>query len=253
IEFIKALDEMGLKPAIISGTSIGAIIGAFYAAGISGLEMENYVKEIKFKDLYKMIDLSLIKNSAVLKGDGVEEFLTSKIPIHDFEALPIPLKIVATDFWKRDEVIIESGQIIPAVRASISLPAMFKPVELQGRVLIDGGAVNPLPYDIIRDQCDILIAIDVSGEKIPDEDNSVPKMFECILSTFQIMQTSIVESKMALSKPDIYIKPVLRNIRVLDFHRYKEIMEGVQEDVLVFKKKLRALLTSDEPLNSPQP
>jgi NTE family protein len=109
-------------------------------------------------------------------------------------------------------------------------------------VLIDGGAVNPLPYDLIQPQCDLTIAIDVSGEKTYAPGSPVPNMVESILSTFQIMQASIVETKRKLSPPDIYVKPALTNIRVLDFYRYKEILAGVQEEVQRFKETLQDLL-----------
>ncbi len=238
IAFIKALDEMGLKPSIIAGTSIGAALGAFYASGMSGLEIENKLEEIEFLDIAKMFDVGLLTNPAMLKGNGVEEFLYENIPVRRFEELEIPLKIVAADFWRREQVVFDSGEIVPAIRASISLPALFVPVLWKDTVLIDGGAVNPLPYDIIREQCDVLIAIDVSGEKRPPADAPMPDMFESILSSFQIMQASIVSAKMENSRPDIYIKPSLENFRILEFYRYDEIMEGVKADVERFKSEL---------------
>lgn len=238
IAFLKALDEMGLKPAVIAGTSIGAIIGGFYAAGLSGKEMESILQKVRFRDISKMVDLSIRRNAVMLKGKGVENFLYKNIPVRKFEELKIPLKVVATDFWRRKQVILKSGNLVPAIRASISLPALFKPVKIDNMVLVDGNAVNPLPYDIIREQCDVIIAIDVSGEKNPPELASMPSMFESIMSTLQIMQASIVENKMNVSKPDIYIKPSLKNIRILNFDRYEEIMEGVKDDVEQFKHEV---------------
>ena len=99
-----------------------------------------------------------------------------------------------------------------------------------------------MPYDLIRQDCDLTIAIDVSGEKTYAPENPVPNMVESILSTFQIMQASIVEAKKQLSPPDIYIKPALTNIRVLDFYRYKEILAGVRDEVQGFKDTLKNLL-----------
>jgi NTE family protein len=150
--------------------------------------------------------------------------------------------VVATDFWKRKQVVFRTGDLIPAIRASISLPALFEPVVMNDMVLIDGGAVNPLPYDLIRDDCDVVIAIDVSGEKSPPQQNPIPGMFESTMSTFQIMMASIVNTKMQIAQPDICIKPALRNIRVLEFHRYKEIMTSIAEDVHQFKQQLETLL-----------
>ncbi len=241
--FLKALDELEVRPAVIAGTSIGAVIGGFYAAGVSGAGLEQMLKTMGFKDLYKIVlDFSILSNSAIFTGKKVEEFLTRQIPCQTFEELEIPLKVVATDFWNRREVIFESGSLITAIRASMAMPAVFEPVLLNGKVLIDGGAVNPLPYDLIRKECDLTIAIDASGEKTHAPEDPVPNMLESLLSTFQIMQASIVESKKRLSPPDIYVKPALTNIRVLDFYRYKEILAGVQDEVRWFKKTLGNLI-----------
>ena len=242
ISFIKALDEMGVKPTIISGTSIGSIVGAFYAAGVPGFEMEAYMQKVDFGDIYKLVDFSIFSGSAIISGKGVEQFLSENLPVGTFEELDIPLKIIATDFWQRREVIFDSGELVPAIRASISMPAIFEPLVIGDKVLVDGGGVNPLPYDIIRDACDLLIAIDVSGEKIPPEDTPVPGVFESILSTFQIMQASIVTSKMKSFAPDLYVKPALRNFRVLEFHRHDEILESVTDEVERFKQDLSKLL-----------
>jgi len=152
------------------------------------------------------------------------------------------LKVVATNFWDRRPVVFESGNLITAIRASMAMPAVFEPVLLNGMVLVDGGAVNPLPYDLIRHECDLTIAIDVSGVKTYAPGGSIPNMVESILSTFQIMQASIVEAKRQLSPPDIYVKPALTNIRVLDFYRYKEILAGVRDEVQGFKDTLKNLL-----------
>jgi len=243
IAFLKALDELEVRPAVIAGTSIGAVIGGFYAAGVSGAGLEQMLKAIGFKELYNIVlDFSIMSNSAIFTGKKVEEFLARQIPCQTFEEVEIPLKIVATDFWNRREVIFESGSLITAIRASMAMPAVFEPVLLNGKVLIDGGAVNPLPYDLIRKECDLTIAMDASGEKTYATEDPIPNMLESLLSTFQIMQASIVEAKKRLSPPDIYVKPALTNIRVLDFYRYKEILAGVQDEVQGFKETLKNLI-----------
>jgi len=242
IAFLKALDEMDLKPSVIAGTSIGAVVGGFYAAGVSGSQMEQILKEMDLLDAAEIVDFSITSNSGVVTGKGIETFLRKHIPARTFEELTIPLKVVATDFWGRKEVILHSGNLIQAIRASISLPALIEPVRLGSMVLVDGGAANPLPYDIIREECDLLIAIDVSGEKAPAAGSPIPSMFENIVTTFQIMGESIIRNKMKLVKPDIYLKPALTNVRVLEFHRYAEIMESVKEDIEILKRKLHEKL-----------
>ena len=238
IAFLKVLDELGLKPKIISGTSIGSIIGSFYAAGMSAEAMGDLLESVGFKEIRKMMDLNIFNDSALFKGRGVEEFIEEKLPVDTFEECEIPIKIVSADFWGRQQVIFESGDLIEAIRASMSLPGVFEPVEYKNQVLIDGGAVNPVPYDIIQKQCDICIAIDVSGRREPKKKNAVPNMFEIMLSTFEIMQDAILENKKKISKPHIYIKPDLVNVSVLEFHKSKQILESVEQDVEDFRAAL---------------
>ena len=238
ITFLKVFDELGLKPKVISGSSIGAVIGSLYAAGLSGIEMEDLLEQVGIVEMTKMMDLNILRDTALLKGKGVEEFIEENLPVQTFSECRIPLKIVAADFWKREQVIFESGDIIEAIRASMSLPGVFEPVKIQQRILIDGGAVNPVPYDIIQDECDICIAIDVSGRREPKKRNSLPNMFECVLSTFEIMQDTILKCKNLQDTPHIYIKPDLINIGVLEFFKYKQIMKSVEPDVQAFREAL---------------
>ncbi len=233
--YLKVLDELNIRPHIISGTSIGAIIGAAYASGMSGVEIEKIIKNFNLKDLTGLFDIAFFNESSLLKGNAVMEFLDRTIPANIFEELQIPMKIVATDFWNREEVIFDSGDLIAAVRASISLPAVFEPVRYNNQVLIDGGATNPLPYDIIRDQCDFLIAIDVSGIRVPFKKYPIPNMFQSSLSTFEIAQESIIVNKEKICKPDLLISPPLENIELLDFHRIKTILQSAEKDVQQFK------------------
>ena len=241
LPYIQALDALGLKPHIISGTSIGAIVGGFYASGMSGNKLEKLIKSIGFKELTQFVDLSLLSDRALLKGKGVEEFLEEHIGVTTFEALSIPLKIVATDFWNRKPVVMDSGKLIPAIRASISLPAVFEPVKHDKQVLVDGGALNPVPYDVIRDFCDVLIAIDVNGTRTPSAKHRLPNMFDNIMGTFETMQTSIEYYKQLVYPPDLVVKPPLVNIGVLDFHRADAILKNVRPEIPEFKKQVLKL------------
>ena len=241
IAFLKVMDEIQIRPAIISGTSIGALIGAFYAGGMDGRKIEALFDDMGIRKMGSMVDLSIFSNSGLLKGKKVEEFLTENLPVNRFSDLVIPLKIVATDFWRREEVVFESGDLVTAIRASIAIPIVLEPLIVKGKALTDGGTVNPLPYDLIRDDCDILVAIDVSGERTPDKRSPVPTMLENIFSTFQTMQASIVRSKMKTSKPDILVQPHLQNIQMLDFYRKEDIFNGVEKDVERFRKELISL------------
>ena len=242
IAFLKTLDQMDIRPSIISGTSIGAVIGALYAGGLTGRQIEEIFDGMGIRRMTGMLDFSVFSTLGVLKGKKVEDFLRGHLPVLSFEELSLDLRIVATDFWKREEVVFRSGPLIQALRASISVPVLLEPYQLGGRVLTDGSTVNPLPYDLIRSECDILAAIDVSGQKVPDDEHPVPSMLENIFSTFQIMQASIVRGKMSSSGPDILVHPELANIQFMDFYKKGEILSGVTEDVKRFRKELREKL-----------
>lgn len=242
IAFLKIMDELDLKPSIISGTSIGAIIGAFYAAGMSGEEIEQLFDDMGIRKMGSMMDISIFSNSGLLKGKKVEEFLIENLPVRNFSKLRIPMKIVATDFWNREEVVFDSGDLVTAIRASIAIPVVMEPIQVEGKVLTDGGTVNPLPYDLIRDECDLLVAIDVSGERVPDQHDPVPNMLENIFATFQTMQASVIRSKMKTSRPDILVRPFLRDIQMLDFYRKDEIFKGLEKDAERFRKDLLAIV-----------
>ncbi|KQC04144.1 MAG: hypothetical protein APR54_08940 [Candidatus Cloacimonas sp. SDB] len=242
IEFLKVMDELDVKPCIISGSSIGAIIGAFYATGMSGKDIENILQEIGFKDLHKMIDFSFLSTSSLVKGKGVEKFLEEKLPVKKFSELKYPLKIVATDFWREKMVVFEEGDLVPAIRASISIPAIFEPVTINDSVLIDGGVFNNLPYDIINKDCKFVIAIDVSGSRSIPEKLKKPNWFDNIHSTINIMQKAILNYQMEIKKPDIYIKPELLDIGILEFDKADKIMKSVENDVIKFRKELKKKL-----------
>lgn len=238
IAFLKALDGMGIRPCVISGTSIGAIIAGMYAGGLTGGQIEQVFDGMGIRRMTGMMDFSVFSTVGILKGKKVEEFLSENLPVLSFEELSIPLRVVATDFWKREEVVFRSGDLIPAIRASISVPVLLEPLQFDGRVLTDGGAVNPLPADLIRDECDILVAIDVSGAKIHNEEHPVPSMMENVFSTFTILQASIVRGKLTASHPDILVRPELANVQFMDFYKKEEILKGVAADVEKFKEEL---------------
>ncbi len=242
IAFLRALDEMGVRPSIISGTSIGAIIAALYAAGMTAERIEALTYSIGFKQITQMLDFSMFSSSGIVKGRGVEEFLSEYLPLHTFEELIIKLRIVATDFWRREEVVFNTGKLIPAIRASISIPGLLEPVNINNRILVDGGVVNPVPISSIYNDCELLIAIDVSGNNTLPGQKSIPSIFDNVMTTFQIMESAITDYEMQIYTPDIYVKPDLSNIQLLDFYKSRHIIKSVDKDVVNFKEALTQLL-----------
>jgi len=222
---------------------MGAFIGAIYASGYKGQSIEFIFKRLNVMDMISLADFSWLNaGNGLIKGEQVVKLLTKLTQNKNFENLDIPLKVIATDFWNRREVVFDHGSVMEAVRASISLPGIFEPVVKDRQILIDGGIANSLPYEIIRDQCDVLVAINVIGEiSSGDKKFPTPNIFEALMSAFNIMEASNVEYKISLSKPDIYIKPKLHNIGILDFNRIDNILDSVAEDAAQFKTQLQTL------------
>jgi NTE family protein len=236
IPMLQTLDRFGVRPHAIAGTSIGAIMGTLYAAGISGDAIHAGIRDLVAtpKTLQELFDAKQIfawleyfdldiGRGSLFQIDKFLDRLESVIGVNRFEDLAIPLKVVATDFWAREEVIFDSGPIKPAVAASFALPGVFKPVIQDQRVLIDGGSVNPLPYDLLQNECDFIIAIDVMGQRLPGED-LLPSYAESLFNTFQIAEKSILREKFRRKPPDVYIEVEVRNVAVLDFHKVDEIL-----------------------------
>ncbi len=244
IAFCQAMDELGVRPSIISGTSMGAIVGAFYAAGVSGQAMYDLLQQMGLRELSRLIDFSFFRKSSLIRGKAVQKFFWEHIPKRRFEELDVPLKVVATDYWRQQQMIFQQGDLIAAVRASMSVPGIFEPMVIGDMVLTDGGAVNPVPHDIIRGECDFLIAIDVTGQVQATRHAQIPSIFDSVMTTFQTMETSLASFKRQVYPVDLYVKPKLTNIGVLDFIKERLIFEMVRDDVELFKRQLHGALES---------
>ena len=254
ISMLEVLDELGVRPHRISGTSIGAIMGALYASGLTASEMREGIADLTatprtFKELFEakklpswieLIDIDVGRGS-LLQVDRFLDQLETVIAVSQFEELSIPLQVVAADFWAREEVVFDSGPIIPAVAASFALPGIFKPVVMDGRVLVDGGCVNPLPYDLLVGECDIVIAVDVSGTRRP-KDDLLPSYTETVFNTFQIAEETIVNQKMKAQPPSICIQPDIEDVKVMEFHKADQILEQSKPAGDRLREELETLL-----------
>lgn len=255
ILMIEALEELGVKPSIISGSSIGAVVGAFYAAGFDSKQMREILIQLIYPKsdsvftfllksdivkLFTMFDPQFIK-SGFIKGEKFQKFMESHLKVSKFEELNIPLKIVATDYWSKEEVVFAKGELLKPIKASYTLPGLFTPVKIKNRILIDGGAVNPLPFDLLKDNCDITIAIDVTAVKVQSEDE-IPPTFDSIFTTYQTMQNSIIKERLKFLKPDIYIRPEIYDVRVFDFIKVDSIFKQAQPAKEELKRQLEKIL-----------
>jgi NTE family protein len=254
----EAFDELGVKPAKIAGTSIGAIIGAGYAAGFTGREMRERAcafysqrrevlarlwraRPLAFTDLLRGRSLTPQFDAHVILDSFVPGF---ELLPDTFEELRIPLQVVTCDFYAWTERILDSGDLKEAIAASISIPALFRPVVVDGRHLIDGGACNPLPFELVAD-CGLTVASDVAGGPSQALEGRFPSLLECMVGAAQISMQSVIREKLKWHQPDVLVRPEINGVFILDFLKTQHILEmnGAFKDDL--KRRL------DHAINTP--
>jgi len=248
----EALDELGIRPHMIAGTSMGAIMGAMYASGLSGSDIRALINKYIVTDEDTWSDALLNKDilrwteiidpelgrGGLLSGDGFIRVLQDNIKSETFADLKIPLKVVAADLRSSGEHVFDKGPLKPALQASIAIPGIFSPVTYNHTVYVDGSTVNPVPYDLLFDECDIIIAVDVSGSMTPD-DNDSPSYFDTIFTSLGIMQEAIMREKLEQRPPDIYLRPDIRDIRLLEFYEAESIFRQAEPVKKRLKQQLR--------------
>jgi len=257
ILMLEVFDELGLKPKVIAGTSIGALFGAAYASGLSARLIKAHTEEMlsqrfgiaryllsaRSEPVFKFLNVLPLRSSLLEPGVLLDLMLPSKVA-RDFADLAIPLKVVATDFYAQEQMVIDQGDLRTAVAASMALPALFTPVTRDGRVLMDGGLVNPLPFDVLNGAADVTVAIDVSGASLGPGKRLQPTAFAALVSSSQILQRSIVREKLKAQQPDIYIDVEVDEFHVLEFHRFEQVLTAAGRAKEQLKRQLDRVLTS---------
>ncbi|MDH3981434.1 MAG: patatin-like phospholipase family protein [Kiritimatiellaceae bacterium] len=264
IPILEVFDELGIKPSCITGTSIGAIMGALYASGHTAKEITEMIDHLiiapqksSFKDMFRNKDLFKflqlidpqfsLKPKGLIKGDKLLGFLYEQMEINTFEELKIPLKVVATDFWRKEQVVFDQGELLSAVRASMAIPYVFTPVTIGERILVDGGLMNNVPHDLLSPQCDIRIAVDIMGESSQPK-NKIPTPLDAMFNTYDVMMGAMAQEKLANHPVDIYLQPPIIDIEMLDFHKAETIYQQGLASKDDFKRKLEHLLEGKAPL-----
>lgn len=252
---IKALKDKGIEIDMVSGTSIGAIVGAVFCAGELD-ELDNFVRNMTWKNTLAYFDLSIPK-SGLINGTKLSNLIYSYTKTNNFDDLEIPLFTVSTNIKTGQEVIINKGDLIQAVRSSISLPGFFNPVEIDGNWLVDGGLTNPIPINILRQNgCDIVIAVNLNKDLTKGKNknkksvhklnnffnklinkNNKPSIVDVLVSSIKIAEMQITEHSLKYEKPDILIEPDLSHFGLFDFHKAEEgIDEGYKKTSLEIAK-----------------
>jgi NTE family protein len=197
---LEILEENGIHIDMIAGTSMGAIVGAAYASGVKTEEMREFVNKIRTLDL---VDFKLQKG-AVFSGASAEKWIANCVKSNTFEELNMPFACTACDLLNGELVVLNSGDLIKSVRASMSVPAIFKPVELDGRYLIDGGVVCNVPADIVKNMgADIVISVNVMGDYKLDKKPTSAIL--TVLDTIFLQQSIITKNSITKKNTDIYI------------------------------------------------
>jgi NTE family protein len=243
IPVLEALDDLGIKPRKIAGTSMGAIIGACYASGMSGRDLRAFAIEL-FEERLELIrrvfteaeswsSIFSISSPAIIAPETVFSAVLPDTLPETFEELDIPLCVVATDFHAQSQVVIDKGALMPAVGASSALPVLLTPVQIDGRVLIDGGFVNPTAFDIIRGAAQFTVAVDVTGKQM-QADTSVPGSLDTWIGASQIVLHSLVAEKLKHEVPDLLLRPDISAFHSFDFYKIEEILaasEPIKDEV----------------------
>jgi NTE family protein len=246
---IRALEERGVRPDMVCGTSIGALVAAAYAAGeLDGLE--KWVTGLAWTTVVRLMDITW-RPGGLIRGQRLFNLFRDTFKDADIAELQMPFGAVATELSSGRELWLREGKVLEAVRASCAMPGLFTPVIRSGAVLVDGGLVNPVPVSMCRAMgADLVIAVDLSWGKLGayrdrakrtlvtrdvpaghDEskiaDPRVPSVFEVFTTSLDIVEQRVARSRLAGEPADVLITPLLPDFATMDYHRAKEaIAEG---------------------------
>ncbi|RYE07417.1 MAG: patatin-like phospholipase family protein [Hyphomicrobiales bacterium] len=254
VPYIEAIEELGLVPSRIAGTSMGALIGAGWASGMGGRELREYITGVTTLREIATRFWGRGKSSARSFGIQVQidplnvvtAYLPPSVP-KTFEDLAVPFTAVSTDYFHGEQIAMSSGELAPAVAASMAIPGMFHPLRIGDRLFIDGGTVNPLPVDHVRGLADIVVAIDVNGHiNEPPEGAGEPTFFDISFGATQIMSRALARHVIAQHPPDIFIEAPVSAFRALEFWRAPEILAAADAGKDEFKRQLAAAIEQFE-------
>ena len=276
IGVIQELEAMGVRPDIVAGTSIGALVGGVYVAGQLDA-FEKWVTKLTFRDVIGFLDISF--SGGFVKGDRLFNFFSEQHLNPRIEDLDQRFATVATDMQFGREVWIQEGPVLDAARASCALPGLFSPVKHEGRWMLDGGLVNPVPVSVCRALgAELVIAVNLNGQLIgrhlsrdevnvrdmeaatTEEERSVwskmmdyfstgetaaeptPGFFDVVGASINIMQDRITRSRMAGEPAELSLIPMLEDFAMMDFHRASDAIEEGRRLVRAYSERIRWLM-----------
>jgi NTE family protein len=246
IGVLKVLQENEIPIDFVSGTSMGAIIGALFCSGMSIKKIEKEILSINWKSVF---DYTL-PTRGLIKGKKIENLLREILGNLKFSDLIVPLKVTAYDIKNNQEIVFTKGNLIKALRASISIPGIFVPVSNNNRVLVDGGVVDPIPTEILEDNVDIIIGVNVSrihrnkivfDEEALEKDASIPipSIFESTSRAIHILGAEVSKADLKGEETDLVIDIPLGDRGILDFKDISSIIKKGEETTKRLLKEIK--------------
>ena len=239
---IAVLEEAGLRPQLVVGTSAGSLVAALYASGKTSAQLQQTALNM---DEVAITDWMMpIIGRGMFRGDALARYVNELVAGRLMENMAMPLGIVATDLGSGNAVLFQKGDTGAAVRASSAVPAVFVPVKINGREYVDGGLVSPVPVRYARQMgADVVIAVDISN---PPEANSADGTLQILLQTFAIMGKSI--NQYELAGADVVVKPSLVGLKSADFTSRQRAIDAGRAAMLKALPALKARLAGESAL-----
>jgi NTE family protein len=240
IGVIQVLEEAGIRPNLVVGTSAGSVVAAFYASGKTGAQLQQVAETMEEATF---ADWTLpIFSRGMLRGEALARYVSAQVNGRLIESMPLPLGIVATDLNSGQGVLFQRGDTATAVRASSAVPALFHPVKIAGREYVDGGLVSPVPVRYARQMgAELVIAVDISSAP---ESNLASDTLDILLQTFSIMGKSI--NTFELRDADVVVRPSLAGVSSSDFGVRRRAIEAGRSAMQALLPQLRVALHAHE-------
>ncbi|WP_417622836.1 patatin-like phospholipase family protein [Parasphingorhabdus sp.] len=233
IGVLRAIEDSPLEIAAVAGTSIGAITGASHAAGKMDY-LEDMARNVNFRNMLRFMDPHF-KRGAVMGARNIEKELEAELGHLSFEDLPYPVAAIAADLRSGETIVMKSGKLVPAIRASMSLPGIFKPVQHEGRLLVDGGAALPVPVAPVRDLAPAALCLSVNLQDdfinrsiaagIAEGSSKEPNSIAIIKASVGLSLRNLGRYSLALDPPDFAMSPPVGHIDIQNFFRADELID----------------------------